>query len=98
MVGLNFALSFLREDGLRQDTGLETLVRHIDYLVERLGLERVGFGSDFDGATIPSALGDARGLPRLVAALREHGYDDAALHRLGHENWLRVLGQTWREP
>lgn len=96
MVGLNFAVSFLRPDGQNNaDTALETMVDHVDYMVERLGLERVGLGSDFDGATIPRAIGDAAGLPRLVDALRARGYDDAALRKLGHENWLRVLRRTW---
>jgi len=51
---------------------------------------------DFDGATMPSALGDVSGLPRLLSALREHGYDDEALRKLAHENWLRVLRATWQ--
>ena len=51
----------------------------------------VGFGSDFDGAEVPRGIGDASGLPRLLAALRARGYDDAALKRLAHENWIRVL-------
>jgi membrane dipeptidase len=96
MVGLNFAVSFLREDGAYDaDTPLTVLVRHIDYLVERLGIERVGIGSDFDGARIPAAIGDAAGLQALIAALREHGYDEASLRKLGYENWLRVLRLTW---
>lgn len=96
MVGVNFAVSFLRPDGsANPDTTLDTLVDHVDYLVERLGIERVGFGSDFDGATVPMPIGDAAGLPALVAALRARGYDEPALRRLGHENWLRVLRQTW---
>jgi microsomal dipeptidase-like Zn-dependent dipeptidase len=32
------------------------------------------------------------GLPLVVAALRAAGCDEAALRRLVHENWLRVLG------
>ena len=98
MVGLNFAVSFLREDG-RSDpnTPIEVMVQHIDYLVERLGIDRVGFGSDFDGAKIPQAIGDVAGLPKLVAALRAHGYDDAALRKIAHENWVRVLRKTWRD-
>lgn len=97
MVGVNFAVSFLRADGSNDpDTPLETVVRHIDYLVERIGIERVGLGSDFDGATIPRAIGDAAGLPALLAALRTHGfYDDAALERIAYRNWLRVLRLTW---
>jgi membrane dipeptidase len=97
MVGLNFAVAFLRQDGAQNpDTPLSTMVEHIDYLVERLGIERVGLGSDFDGATIPQELGDVAGLPKLVAALRRAGYDDASLRKLAHENWLRVLRKTWR--
>lgn len=96
MVGLNFAVAFLRQDGAPDaDTPIETMVAHIDYLVERLGIERVGLGSDFDGALIPQAIGDVSGLPRLVEALRRAGYDDGALRKLAHENWLRVLRKTW---
>lgn len=96
MVGINFAIAFLREDGREDaDTPLETVARHVDYLVERLGIDRVGFGSDFDGAKVPEAIGDVSGLPRLLAALREHGYGEAELRKLAHENWLRVLGRTW---
>lgn len=98
MVGLNFYVGFLREDGTSNgDTPLEVMVRHIDYLVEKLGIERVGFGSDFDGARVPQALGDAGGLPKLVAALRQSGYDDDSLRKLAYENWLRVLRKTWKD-
>ncbi|CAA9586194.1 MAG: Microsomal dipeptidase [uncultured Thermomicrobiales bacterium] len=98
LVGMNFEVSALRPDGYDEpDTPLAVLVRQVDYLVARLGIERVGFGSDFDGATMPRAIGDAAGLPRLVGALRAHGYDDGALRQLAHENWLRVLRKTWRD-
>jgi membrane dipeptidase len=97
MVGLNFHVGFLREDGGRDaNTPLDVMVRQIDYLVAHLGIDRVGLGSDFDGAKMPQELGDAAGLPKLVAALRAAGYDDAALRKIAHENWLRVLGKTWR--
>ncbi len=62
MVGLNFAVSFLREDGRSApDTPLATMVAHVRYLVDRLGVERVGLGSDFDGAAIPSRSATWRG-------------------------------------
>jgi len=97
LVGLNFAVYDLREDSRKEpDTSLDIMVRHIDYLVERLGIDGVAFGSDFDGTLIPSAIGDAAGLPKLVDVLRLHGYDDAALRKIAFENWLRVLRKTWR--
>ncbi len=97
MVGLNFAVSFLRADGqAKLNTPLSTMVDHIDYLVDKLGINRVGFGSDFDGARIPKDITDVTGLPKLVAALRKRGYDDKALEKICYKNWLRVLGQTWQ--
>jgi len=99
MVGLTFELANLREDADDDpNTPLDVIVRHIDYLVEHLGIDGVGFGSDFDGGiTVPQELGDVSGLPRLIAALGEHGYDEPALRKLTHENWLRVLQLTWGE-
>jgi len=97
MVGVNFAVGFLREDGGEsEDTPLETVVRHVDYLIERVGIDRVGFGSDFDGAKVPAGIGDASGLPNLLAALRAAAYNDASLRKPAHENWVRVLRATWR--
>ncbi len=95
MVGLNFAVSFLRPDGHNDpETPLSIMVDHVLYLVEHLGIDRVGFGSDFDGATIPQAIGDVRGLPHLMEALAEHfGPED--LRKLAYANWVRVLEETW---
>jgi membrane dipeptidase len=96
MVGLNYHVGFTRPDGKRDpDTGLEEYVRHVEYLVEHLGIDRVGLGSDFDGCTVPTAIKDVTGQPRLLAALADRGYDDAALRKIAHENWLRVLRKTW---
>ena len=99
VVGLNFATAFLREDGrMRADTPLETLLRHLDHLVGILGEGGVALGSDFDGALVPEAIGDAAGLVALRAAMRAHGYDDALMARLCHGNWLDVLERTWHAP
>ena len=97
VVGVNFAITFLREDGLLiPDTPITEIVRHIDYFAARMGIDHVAFGSDFDGAEIPEELGGAAGLPKLVAALRDAGYDDEAIAKITHGNWLRVLRDTWR--
>ncbi len=97
MVGVNFVVLLAREDARNDaNTPLETLVRHVDYLVERLGIERVGFGSDFGVATVPNGLADVSMYPNLIDALRRAGYDDNSLRKITHENWLRVLRQTWK--
>lgn len=92
IVGMNFSVSDVRPDGQRDpDTPLAIVAQHIVHLVDRLGIERVAIGSDFDGATIPAAIGDAGGLPHLIAALRDRGFDDEALKKIASENWMRVL-------
>ena len=95
MVGLNFATVFLNPDGSgRQDCGWEPMLRHLDYLIEKLGEDRVGLGSDFDGCRTPDVLGDVTGVPGLFERLAEHGYDDALLTKLARENWLAALDRT----
>ena len=95
MVGLNFATCFLRSDGnMTADTDVELMVRQLDYLIDKLGEDHVGFGSDFDGATVPAKIGSAAGLPVLIAALRQNGYSEALLNKLGSANWLNVLART----
>jgi membrane dipeptidase len=98
VVGVNYHVGFLRPDGeVDSNTPLETIVRHVDYMVDRMGIEHVALGSDFDGATMPAELGDVAGLPKLMDTLRDAGYDDDALRKIAHENWLRVLRDTWKD-
>ncbi|SFJ96790.1 dipeptidase [Celeribacter neptunius] len=96
MVGLNFAVAFLREDGrMIPDVPLEQMLRHLDHLITHLGEDRVGMGSDYDGAVVPPDLTTCAGLPKLRQAMAQHGYGDALIAKLCHENWLRVLKKTW---
>jgi membrane dipeptidase len=98
VVGITFYVGDLRADGRKDaDTPVTEIVRHIEYVADRIGIGHVAIGSDFDGALIPREVGDVTGLPRLIAALRDRGYDDAALRKLAHENWVRVLRETWRD-
>jgi len=96
LVGLNFATAFLRPDGqMRADTPIEMMLHHLDHLLGRLGEDRVGLGADFDGATIPSAIGDVTGLPKLREAMSAHGFDAPLMKKICHGNWLRVLNKIW---
>lgn len=97
MVGLNFATVFLREDGLQSsDMGFDLMLRHLDHLIEKLGEDHVGLGSDFDGATIPDPIGDVAGLPALTAAMEAHGYDRALMQKLTCDNWVGLIERTWK--
>ena len=98
LVGVNYATAMLRPDGRSEaDTPLSDMIRHIDYLVNRIGIDCVALGSDFDGATIPEEIGDATGNQKLIAALRQAGYGEEELTKMASENWLRILASAWRE-
>ncbi|MEX2502573.1 MAG: membrane dipeptidase [Trueperaceae bacterium] len=97
LVGLVCAVKFLREDGGDDpNMPLDTWVRHAEHLLGRLGEDRVGIGSDFDGTTVPTALGDVAGSTRLLAALREHVWNEALIRKLAYGNWLALLRRTQR--
>jgi membrane dipeptidase len=96
LVGIVFAAPFLRADGRDDpDTPLSTLVAHVRHAVEVTGIDHVALGSDFDGATVPAAIGDVAGLPHLIAALRDDGFSADEVEQIAWGNWRRVLGQIW---
>jgi membrane dipeptidase len=96
LVGIVFANPFLRRDFADDpETPLSLIAEHARYVADRIGIEHVALGSDFDGATIPSELGDVGGLPRLLDALRSGGFTDDEVERIAWGNWRRVLGASW---
>jgi len=98
VVGVNFARAFLRRDGLEdKPTSLTEIVRHVEHLVETMGVDHVAFGSDFDGTQVPQDLEDASGLPKLMDALKDRGFKKKDRRKIAHENWIRVLSDTWKK-
>ncbi|TGD41270.1 membrane dipeptidase [Pseudotabrizicola sediminis] len=96
LVGLNFATSFLREDGRQSPVmGWDLVMRHLDHLLTHLGEDGVGLGSDFDGATIPEGIGDVTGLPALLQAMIQHGFGAELVEKIAHRNWLALLHRVW---
>lgn len=98
LVGVVFSCYFLRADFANEPdtTPLELIVDHVRHIAERIGVEHVAFGSDFDGTTVPAALGDVAGYPRLLAALARAGFTAAEIRMIAWENWRRVLDAWWR--
>jgi Zn-dependent dipeptidase, microsomal dipeptidase homolog len=95
LVGVSFATPHLRPDRESDpDTPLELLLDHIDHAVTVAGVDHVGFGTDFDGATVLEPVGDPTGFERVREGLVERGYTTAAIDKLTHENWARVI-RAW---
>jgi membrane dipeptidase len=96
LVGINFHTGFLRADGADDaDTPQELIAAHAAHVAEVAGIGAVALGSDFDGATMPAALGDVAGLPGLLDAFRAAGFAEDDLEAVARGNWIRVLEATW---
>ncbi len=96
LVGIVYGVRFLRPDlDEVADTPLELIARHAAHVAERIGVEHVALGSDFDGTTVPTGL-DMAGVPRVLAALRDAGFGEREVSAIAWENWRRVLDAWWR--
>ena len=98
VAGIVFDTPMTRADAdLRPDTPLATILDHVEYAAERMGVEHVVLGSDFDGAHPPEALADVTRTQSLLDGLAVRGWAEDDLRALAHGNWLRVLRATWHD-
>jgi membrane dipeptidase len=81
-------------NGTLPSVSWEKIVEHIDHAVKVAGVDHVGLGSDFDGATMPIGMEDASQLPKLTAALMAKGYSAADVEKILGGNILRVMEQV----
>ncbi len=72
----------------------DKIVEHIDHAVKVAGVDHVGLGSDFDGATMPIGMEDVSKLPRITDALLKKGYSEPDIEKILGGNILRVMEQV----
>jgi membrane dipeptidase len=71
---------------------LSMLIDHIDYIVNLVGVDYVGLGSDFDGINLtPQQLDDVTTYPVITKALIEKRYDVKDINKILGTNFIRVL-------
>ena len=80
--------------GQLPSVGWEKIVDHIDHAVKVAGIDHVGLGSDFDGATMPLGMEDASKLPAITEALLKRGYSERDVEKILGGNLLRVMEQA----
>ena len=93
IVGVNFNSGFL--NGREDYTPNADIVRHMDYIRQKAGIESVALGSDFDGIDCALELRDCAGLPSLAGAM-ESVFTDDEIELISSKNALRVLRDTVR--
>ena len=91
IVGVNFNSGFL--NGRDDYTPNADIVRHMDYIRRKAGIESVALGSDFDGIDCALELRDCAGLPSLAEAM-ESVFTDDEIDLISSKNALRVLRDT----
>ena len=70
----------------------EWVIKHIEYVVNLVGVDYVGIGSDFDGIyQPPTLLDDVTDYPKITKALLEKGYSEKDIYKILGGNILRVL-------
>lgn len=75
-------------------TYIKDVVDHIDHVVNLIGIDHVGLGSDYDGATLPEDLPDVSHLPKLTEELVNRGYTKKDIEKVLGKNMLRVLKEV----
>ena len=68
----------------------------MEHLRQVAGVDHVGLGSDFDGATMPFGMEDASKMPRITDALLKKGYSPQDVEKILGGNILRVMEQVER--
>lgn len=71
---------------------IQQVADHIDHVKELVGVDHVGFGSDFDGVgdSLPTGLKSVADYPNLIAELLKRGYTAAEIEKISSGNVLRV--------
>ncbi|SEJ31329.1 membrane dipeptidase [Cyclobacterium xiamenense] len=71
---------------------VQKVADHFDHIVSLVGIDHLGFGSDFDGVgdTLPTGLKDVSMYPNLIAELLKRGYSKEDIEKVCYKNLFRV--------
>ena len=93
VIGITFVPNFLTQE--KRKTTVEDVVKHIDYLVEKVGVDYIGLGSDFDGTGgLPLGLEGVDKVPNITGELLDRGYKEKDIKKILGENFLRVFKEV----
>jgi membrane dipeptidase len=70
-------------------------MKHFDHVINLVGVDYVGFGSDFDGVThLPRGIQDVSQYPNIVYEMLKRGYSEADIEKICGGNMLRVWSEV----
>lgn len=81
-------------EGFPPNVNVADLVDHIDYIVEKIGIEHTGISSDFDGGGGIEGWNDASETFNVTLELVKRGYTEEEIDLIWGGNLLRVLDEV----
>ncbi len=97
LIGIYFdPINLLPSSMPDKNMSLSFIVDHIDYIVQRININHIAFGSDFDGTEMPKLIKDVSYYPNLIDVLKDRGYSKTSLEKIAYKNWLRIFKETWK--
>jgi membrane dipeptidase len=82
---------------LLNDITLSDMLDHVDYIAQRVGVDHVGIGTDFNHGSGIEGFVDASDALNVTAALLDRGYSESDVAKIWGGNFLRVWQQSARQ-
>lgn len=71
--------------------GIEKIIEHIEYIVNLVGEDYVGFGTDFDGVpSLPNGISGFDAFSEIIHLLQTK-FPNNIIEKIAHKNFMRVL-------
>lgn len=94
VAGLNFAPAFLNKDIANQNSRIELMVEHLNYVKNIGGEDVLALGSDLDGVEGKLEINSTDKMPNLFEALRKDGWSENLIEKFAYRNVSRLIKDT----
>lgn len=84
----------IRKKFPEERASLKDIVDHIDYVVDLIGVDYVGIGTDFDGGGGVDGCDDVSDMPNITEELVRRGYSDEDIRKIWGGNLMRVFREV----
>jgi len=84
----------VREKFPEERAAVKDIVDHVDYVVDLVGVDYVGIGTDFDGGGGVDGCDDVSDMPRITEELVRRGYSDVDIQKIWGGNLMRVFREV----
>jgi len=89
VMGITFVPEFIDNDPAKAT--LERLIDHICYIVDMVGIDFVGIGTDYDGGVPHPVIPEVSKLVELTQGLMVRGFNEREIKKIWGGNFLRII-------